>query len=618
MQFYQNNFKKNHQSDYSLFLQRLTWAYLVIVLLALILMARLFELQVIDHQKYTTLSNKNQLNTIPIEPTRGVIYDRNGLILAENVPAYNLELIPDKIHSIPTAIVSLQKLIPSIQPEDIQAFYKLKKQRHSFDSIALKLSLTPEEVAQFSVNQYRFPGVAIRAHLIRHYPLNQLMVHVLGYVGRINSEEWSRLDRVNYSATDFIGKIGIEKHYEALLHGTVGYEQAEINAGGRVVRALSKTPPIPGSDIYLSIDARLQQAADDALGDNRGSVIVLNPSNGDVLAMVSKPSYDPNPFVQGIHQKAFDVLRLSSDQPLYNRAIRGQYPPGSTVKPFMALAGLDENIVDLHYKIFDPGWFKLPNSTHHYRDWKKGGHGWVDLQHAIAYSCDTYFFNLGNLMGINRMSQFLNRVGFGKKTGIDVDEELPGLVPTPDWKHSRKGVSWYPGDTVITAIGQGYLLATPMQLATGVAAISQHGTRFKPHLLLRYKTDKKITSFLPEQSQPVVLHYPTTWDAIIQGMQMVFTVPHGTGSTFGHIPYSIAGKTGTAQVFTVKQSDDPHNEHLPKSLRDHALFIAFAPVENPQIAIAVLVENNGEHFAPKVARQVMDAWLLNYNKISAT
>lgn len=608
-----------------IFTQRLLFIYFFIIALAFILIGRLFYLQEFEYQKYTTLSEKNQLNTIPIEPTRGVIYDRNGVLLAENIPIYSLEIIPDKVYSLPKTIEKLTQLLPSISAEDIQAFYKLKRQRHAFDSVPLKLTLTPEEVATFSVNQYRFSGVAIQAHLIRHYPHGKTMAHVLGYVGRINQEEWNKVDRVNYSATNFIGKIGLEKYYEAILHGTVGYQQIEANANGRVVRTLSQTPPIPGQTLYLSIDIRLQKAAEEALGDHRGAVIAINPNNGEVLAMASMPSYNPNFFVQGISQKKFGALMKNPNQPLYNRAIRGQYPLASTIKPYLALAALDAGIVTPTYRIFDPGWFQLPNSTHRYRDWRKGGHGWMNVSDAIMVSCDTYFYNLGYLLGIERIDNFIQRFGYGERTGIDMGEELPGLIPTPAWKRRAKGLPWYPGDTVISSIGQGYMLTTPLQLANAIATMSQRGKHFVPRLLLEHSISpfikggalkikkeggRKLVAPSPTELPPVILKDTAAWDIVINAMQKVVKSSSGTGIAFRDAPYSVAAKTGTAQVYTVKQSENTHNMNLPVHLRDHSLLIAFAPVENPQIALAVVVENSNNHDGPKVARKVMDAYLL--------
>jgi penicillin-binding protein 2 len=606
--------RQGEQKVRKIFIHRLIFIHIFVLVLMLVLVGRLFYLQGFEYKKYTTLSDKNQVNTIPIEPTRGVIYDRNGVILAENVPIYSLEIIPDKITSVTNTITALTKLIPSITPEDIQAFYKLKKQRHSFDSVPLKLSLTAEEVAIFSVNQYCFTGVSVQAHLIRHYPHGKDMAHVLGYVGRINQEEWSRIDKINYSATNFIGKIGIEKHYEDILHGTVGYEQVETNANGRVVRTLSRVHPIPGQDLHLSIDLRLQKAAEEALGKNIGIVIAIDPNNGEVLAMVSKPSYNPNLFVQGINQKDFSKLMKNPKQPLYNRAIRGQYPLASTVKPYLGLAALDQHVVTPDYKVFDPGWFRLPNSTHRYRDWRKGGHGWVNVSRAIMVSCDVYFYTVGYLLGIQRISTFLKRFGYGEKTGIDMNEELPGLIPTPEWKRRVKGVSWYPGDTVSSSIGQGYMLTTPLQLAHAVAGMSQKGIRYQPHLLREYKVPgEKWKKTTPNALPPVVLNDSKSWDVVIDAMQMVIKGAQGTGVAFRNAPYSIAGKTGTAQVFTVKQTEDTHNDHLPYYLRDHSLFIAFAPVDHPQIVLAVVVEHS--HDAAKVARQVMDAYLLQFSTV---
>lgn len=599
---------KNNYAERQLFNARLFFVVLMVSVLFLLLLGRLAQLQILEQQWYKTLSKKNQLNFIPIAPTRGVIYDRNGVLLAENIPVYNLEITPERVNNIDQTIQDLRKLLPSINDDDVEAFFRQSKQYRSFEGIPLKLKLSPQEVAIFEVNRFRFPGVSVKAGLMRNYPLGPSLAHVLGFVGRINQRELGSLDKSNYSATNFIGKVGIEKFYEPQLHGRVGYEQVEADASGRIIRSIQKQEPIPGQKLYLSIDSHLVVAAEKALENLRGAVVAIDPNNGEILAMVSTPSYDPNLFVRGISQKDYNQLSQSKDQPLYNRAIRGQYPLASTIKPFLGLAALNENVVSSNYKIYDPGWYKLPNNNHLYRDWKKIGHGWINLERAIVVSCDTYFYHLANLMGMKKIVNILNRFGFGSETDIDMGEELSGLIPTPAWKKAYKGQSWYTGDTLISGIGQGYMLTTPLQLAQATAILSMHGKAFTPHLLLRSMDAKgpiKITK--PEVSAKVVLGNEEIWYKVIKAMRLVIESKEGTGFRFGrHPPYSVAAKTGTAQVFSAKQHEHLDDKNLPVYLRDHSLFIAFAPVEKPKIAIAVITENSNQ--STVIARKVMDAY----------
>ena len=603
---------KDNRSEKQFFMQRLLIVSLGILGLFIVLAARLMYLQLFEHAKYTTLSQKNQMNVIGIPPTRGVIYDRKGVLLAENIPAYSLELSPDRIPDLTKTLSALQKIIPSIRKEDIKNFYKFKNTERPFEPVSLKLRLTSQEVARFSENQYHFSGVNVTARLIRHYPEGQATAHLLGYVARINQQELETVDHTHYNPSDFIGKIGLEKYYEKELHGLQGYKQVETDASGRIVRTLSQTPPIAGDTLYLTIDAALQKLAIQALGKNRGAVVVMNPTNGEVLALVSHPAYDPNAFVQGISSKKYLKLLNGRGHPLYNRAIRGLYPLASTVKPFIALAALSGNIVNLHYKIYDPGWYKLPISSHRYRDWKKGGHGWVNITRAITVSCDTYFFNLANLMGIKKISEVLKNFGFGAVTGIEFKEELPGLVPTSDWKRGAKGESWYPGDTIITGIGQGFLLATPVQLAQAVSSIAMHGIRYRPQVLLQYKTPagKMILNTPTPKRSPLTEFDPKAWEEVREAMQNVITSPEGSAASrfnWGrHLSYSIAGKTGTAQVFTIKTETPIKDAALPEHLRDHTWFMAFAPALDPEIALAVIVENS--HDAVLVARIVLEGY----------
>lgn len=593
------------------FRRRLWFLGIGILSLIFALVIRLAYLQIYQHNLYTTLAQKNQLAIVSITPSRGLIFDRNGILLAENVPVTSLELIPDKIDDLDQTLAELRKII-TIDNEDVEEFKKLVYQRRSFDSIPLKVKLTGEEEAAFYINQYRFPGVTVQAHLIRHYLFGKELSPVLGYVARINQQELSQADPSNYRPTDYVGKIGIEKHYESVLHGKAGYERVEIDASGRAVRTLQRVAPEPGHNLYLTIDSKLQQVALEALGASRGAVVAIEPATGQVLTLVSNPSYDSNVFVKGISAKNFKVLRDSPDQPLYNRALRGQYPPASTVKPFIALQALATGIVEPDDKIYDPGWFSLPNSSHLYRDWKKTGHGWVNLAEAIMESCDTYFFNLAHEMGIVEINEILGKFGFGNKTGVDMGEELNGILPSPAWKKKYRGASWYPGDTVITSIGQGFMVATPLQLASATATLAMQGEGYKPYLLLKSKlVGTEMIKNLPTANNSVKLP-ANIWQTVIKAMQGVIDDPRGTGRIrFGSQPgYTVAAKTGTAQVFSIKQDERIQSQDLlPERLRDHSVFIAFAPVEQPKIALAVIVENST--LAPVVARKVLDFYLLN-------
>src|SRR3990167_2781148 len=461
---------KNPAQEIQLITRRSLVACVVMGILLLSLIFRLGYLQIYKHPLYTTLSKKNWLDLVPLEPTRGLVFDRNGILLAENISVFSLDLTPYQVNNISNTIAELKKII-LLTDTDILQFQKQVKQHRRVDKIPLKLRLTDEEVARFSENQYRFPGLTIQARLMRHYPLGESFSHVLGYVGRINTQELNEIDPINYSASHYIGKTGIEKYYEDELHGNVGYEEVENDASGKSIRILKQVKAIAGKNLYLTIDSRLQTFTEQALKGHRGSVVIIQPASGQVLAMVSEPSYDPNLFVSGISQKDFQALQQADDRPLYNRALRGLYPLASTIKPFISLEGLDSNIITATTTIYDPGWFKLKNSTHLFHDWRPHGHGTVNVSKAIANSCDTYFYYLATKLGIRRIDSILKRFGFGDASGIDMDDELEGLIASPEWKRRVKGVGWYEGDTVISIIGQGYMQTTPLQLAAAVATL---------------------------------------------------------------------------------------------------------------------------------------------------
>ncbi len=611
---------KDHIQEVQLISRRCIIVLTIMIVLVTILVIRLAYLQLANHDLFTTLSQKNWLDLVPIEPTRGLIYDRNGILLAENIPVFSLDVIPYKIDNMPKALAEVAKIIP-LSDDNIAQFQKQLKQHRRFDEVTLKLRLAEDEVARFAENQYYFPGMLVKAHLIRHYPFTNSLSHVLGYVGRINIDELKDIDTINYSATNYIGKLGIEKYYEDELHGTVGYEQVENNASGEALRVLSRIKPLPGKNLHLTIDSKLQTAVEEALSGHRGAIVVIQPATGQILALVSEPTYDPNKFVEGINNKDFQALQHSPDRPLYNRALRGLYPLASTIKPFIALEGLNSGVVSPEYTLFDPGWYQLNNSSRIFHDWRRHGHGVVNISKAIISSCDVYFFDLAHKLGIQRISHILKNFGFGELTGIDIEEELPGVVSSPAWKKRVKGQPWYEGDTLNSAIGQGYMQATPLQLATGVAVIANRGERLVPHLLLSEQLPGNNLESPPVTTLDPVKLNPEDWNIVIKAMQGVITSPAGTGYRFGKIgPYTVAAKTGTAQNYSIKHyniSEDYEDQSkLPEKLRDNSLFIAFAPVEKPQIAIAVMVENDS--IAASVARKILDYYLINPSKVTAS
>ena len=588
---------------------RLNLLVAVLIILSLILILRLAYLQISEFKRYQTLSLKNQMSIIPIAPPRGVILDRNGVLLAENIPVYVLEIIPEHVKNMNATLAKLQEILPSITDDDIDTFNRTRTQNRSFMPIPIKLKLSQEEVAVFAINQYHFQGVSIKARLMRHYPLGEMTAHALGYVARINIDELRKVDPTNYRATNFIGKSGVEKYYEEILHGKVGYQMVETDVSGRTIRVIDKQNPHSGAKLYLSIDARLQEAAYNALKDKRGVVVVINSHNGELLAMVSSPSFDPNIFVGGVSTKDYKILSNAMQRPLFNRAVRGVYPPASTIKPFVGLAGLDKGFVTTTTEIWDPGKYKLPTARHIYRDWKKTGHGVINFKRAITVSCDTYFYQLGNKMGISNIEDMLVKFGLGQLSHVDLHEEANGIVPSVRWKRQVKGVSWYPGDTLISAIGQGFMLATPLQMANATASLSQHGQRFRPHLLTKIvnSDNEKVEHYQPIEEYPIYLKDESNWDVVIEAMHSVLTSNEGTGYRFGrNPPYPVAGKTGTAQVHSGRQYEKTKYEDIPEALRDNSLFIAFTPVDKPDIAIAVVVEN--DVIASTVARKVLDAY----------
>jgi len=580
--------------------------FLVIVLFA-ILLSRLAYLQIETHKKYTALSLNNRVNLSVLPPVRGLIYDNNGVVLAQNNPSYTLELIPEQIDNIEKTLNALSKIIP-INEKDIERFNRKRLRSKRFRSIPLRSRLNESEVALFAVNRHLFPGVEVHARLLRHYPFPEITSHIVGYVGAINEKDLKKIDPVNYRETRFIGKTGIERSYENILHGTVGYQQTENTAQGRSIKLLDKTPPITGQDLTLNLDIKLQRIAYDALGEHTGSVVAIDPTNGAIKVFVSKPGFNSNLFVRGISQKDYSALQQASNKPLFDRTLQGQYPPGSTLKPFLGLAGLEANVISKNQSSSCQGYYQLPNQKHKYRDWKKTGHGATNLHDAIVQSCDVYFYKLAHALEIDNMHDFLEKFGFGSPTGIDLLGEKKGLLPSQQWKKDKYGTSWYPGETLIAGIGQGFNLTTPLQLAHATSILANRGIIHKPSIV--NKIEGQAIQNTSKPTRGISLNKPNNWATIITAMQDVVEGLRGTARRIRSEHYSIAGKTGTAQVFGIKQEEKYDEDTVAQHLKDHALFIAFAPVDKPQLTIAVIVENGGHggSVAAPIARAVFDKY----------
>lgn len=611
---------KDHQRESQLFLGRSIAAGIFVILALSAVVLRLFQLQVVRHEHFTTLSQDNSVKLEPLPPTRGLVYDANGVLLAENYPAFALEIVPEKVQDIPATIERLKRVL-SVSEDDLRRFQRLRRQSRAFDGVPIRVNLTEDEVARFSVVGHLFPGVDVRATLLRRYPLGEETAHVLGYVGRINETELKQISPSEYRGTNFIGKIGVEKSYEDFLHGHVGVQQVEVNARGRVLRVLENQAPSPGYDLHLFLDVALQREAADALGEFNGAVVAIEPGTGGILALVSRPSFDPNLFVEGISPSDYEGLRDSLDKPLFNRALRGQYPPGSTIKPFVALAGLETGAIGYTETKYCPGHYQLPGQSHKYRDWRKWGHGLVDMDKAITESCDVYFYDLAHSLGIDQMGRFLGRFDFGRKTGADLYGELGGVLPSRDWKRDVRGRPWFPGETLITGIGQGAFLVTPLQLAAAVAALANKGRYFQPRVVRTMEAPAAQEAPIPTQpqAQEIPVANKRHWDDVVRSMVHVVESERGTARRIKSPSYTIAGKTGTAQVFSVGQNEEYDERKIDKRKRDHALFIAFAPVEEPKIAVAVVVENGGHggSAAAPIARRVMDRYLMGQTFVDA-
>ena len=606
---------KDYLRESRVFNTRLGWAAALITVLTLLLLARIVYLQVINHGHYATLSQANRVKLQPVPPARGLIFDRNGVVLALNLPAHTLEIVPEEVKDVPALLDQLGQLV-RLTEADRASFYKQLRERPSFENVTLRALLSEGEAARVAVRLPRLQGAELQARLRRHYPLGGLTAHALGYVSRISDQDLERIDKASYRGVQYIGKFGIEAIYEDRLLGRVGFEQVETNAHGRALRTLARTAPIAGRNLHLSLDAEVQAVAAQALGERRGAVVAIEPATGAVLAFVSTPTYDPNAFVNGIDAASYRALLDDPDKPLINRALNGLYAPGSTIKVFFGLAAMEAGeLWDASRPVACTDYYSLPGSSHRFRDWKRGGHGILGLRDAIARSCDVYFYKLAVALGPERLSGFLAPFGFGRPTGIDLPGEASGILPSPAWKRAR-GLPWYPGETVVFGIGQGPIVATSLQLAAAMAVVANRGVRVPPRLLGAVedpRTKERIESTVaPEQT--IKLADTRNWERLVEHLTAVVHSEHGTARRIGRdAPYRIAGKTGTSQVKSIPQGERYDEKTTPERLRDHALFVAFAPVEDPVVAVAVIVENggSGSSAAAPIARKVMDQVIQN-------
>ena len=608
---------RDHTAESVLFIRRALVAFGIIIILTSILMVNLYNLQIVRHEDYQTRSNDNRIKLVPIPPSRGIIYDRNGVPLALNRTIYQLEVIPEKISNLQETFDKLRDVI-ELTDDDIANFQKERKRSRRFTSIPIKTPLNEVQVARFAVNQYNFPGFEVKGYQRRFYPYGSALTHVIGYVAKINDKDVERLDKEgklpNYAASHDIGKLGIERYYEETLHGKTGYEEVEVNSRGRVIRQLHEQPPQAGRDIYLTVDLELQTYIEKLLTTSRAAVVVTDPRNGEILALVSNPSYDPNLFVNGISNTDYQALLNNPDRPLINRTTQGLYPPASTVKPFIAVAALSENVITPTTTIFDPGWWQLPGSEKRYRDWKRWGHGKLNVLKSIVQSADTFFYQVAYDMGIDRLSNWMQKFGFGDYTGIDLSEERAGIMPTREWKQNRYKKPWYQGDTIPVGIGQGYWTATPIQLSKALMILINDGEVKTPHLLYGTKLGNAMVPYEQKEKTQIGDINSGFWELSKQGMYGVANSPNGTGRrSFVGTPYKAAAKSGTAQVFSYETYNA---SKLAEHLRDHKLMIAFAPYENPTVSVAIILENGGAGPAVgDLVRQILDHVLLKDNKI---
>ncbi|WP_447928790.1 penicillin-binding protein 2 [Vreelandella sp. EE27] len=603
---------KNAEQELRIFRVRALLAIVFVMILTGLLTSRLAYLQITQHELYTTRSEKNRVRVEPLPPNRGLIFDRNGVLLAENRPTYNLTLVRERVDDLDETLALLVDLL-ALPEEEIEAFNVRSRQRQRpFQPALLMSDLSENQIARLAVNRHRLPGVEVEAQLLRYYPDAEIMSHALGYVGRINVEELKELDSGRYAGTHFIGKTGVERFYEEELHGEAGFRKVETNARGRVLRELGRTDPVPGQNVTLTLDKGLQTLAHELMDGRRGSIVAIMPGTGEILAMVSTPGFDSNQFVTGIDVASYRALQDDIDLPLFNRAIRGHYPAGSTVKPFLALAGLVTGSITPDTTINDPGYYQLPNDSRRYRNWLRWGHGRVNMERALAVSNNTYFYSLAHDMGIDNIHEQMSNFGFGQRVAHDVQGESTGLLPSRDWKRARFNQPWYPGETLSVGIGQGYWQITPLQLASATATLANRGHWVKPHLA-RTIGGEPLAMPLPNTLEDIQLDNDGWWDRVFSGMEKVLSGSEGTARRTGvGLEYRMGGKSGTAQVFSLGQDQRYNANELEERLRDHALFMAFAPIDDPQIAVSVIVENagGGSTHAAHLARAMTDAWLL--------
>ncbi|MDP2535692.1 penicillin-binding protein 2 [Alteromonas stellipolaris] len=604
---------RDHSAEANLFARRASIAFIIVVMMLGVVLNNLYSLQVEQHDVYQTRSNGNRIKVLPVAPNRGLIYDRNGILLAENRPVFSLEITPEQTNDLDATLDGLTQLM-GITSEERESFNSSLKGQRRFKPIALRTKLSEVDVALFSASKHLYPGVQIEARLARHYPYKEALTHVLGYVARINKKDLQKLVEAgqedNYAATHDIGKLGVEKYHEELLHGSVGYQQVEVNNQGRIIRVLNVDPPVPGKDIVLNIDLSLQLATQQALEGQRGAVIVSDIKTGGILALFSNPSYDPNLFVHGISRKNYAALLNSPDRPLINRATQGQYPPASTIKPHLGLIGLEEGIITEEYTIQDNGRYQLPNVSHTWRDWRKWGHGEVDIAKAIEVSCDIYYYDLAYKLGIDKISEAMYEFGFGDFTGIDLYEESDANMPSRGWKRARFNQPWYIGDTIPVGIGQGFWSTTPIQLSHSVNTLVNRGERIIPQIIRGFMHEDSSVEIIPLKTlRPIEIKNQHNVDIVLNAMHdVVHGKEGGARHTFADAPYQSAGKTGTAQLFSVGQDEKYDAEKIDERLRDNAMYVGFAPFENPEISVTVVLENagGGSKNAAPVAKKIMD------------
>jgi len=600
---------RNYRQERQVTRNRIIASAVFVLLLVSVLLGRLFYLQILQHKIYETKADDNRVLLLSIPPTRGLIYDRNGVVLADNRPIHSLTVVPERIKSVAWLKKQLAGVI-DITPDEWHDFeQKLKEYRRPYQPITLKSQLTDAQWARVAVDLYKLDGVQVEAQLTRYYPYGKAFAHAIGYVGRITEKDLDRVDKQAYQGALFIGKTRVEGYYEHVLFGKPGISKVEVNARGRIMEELGRTPPVPGKSIHLYLDARLQQYAYDLLGNYKGSVVAIDPNTGGILALVSKPGFNPNLFVRGISSKDYAELRNSKELPLFNRALRGGYPPASTIKPYMALAGLQYGYASWTERYFAKGYYQINPGGRKYRDWKRGGHGWINLQRAIIESVDTYFYQLADKMGITPIHDFLSRFGFGKSYLLDLYGASDGILPSKAWKRAKYNQPWYTGDSVNVGIGQGYMVATPMQMATAVSIIAARGHYYYPRMV-KDIGDKPATFDGKGGVHNLILKDQSNWDKIITAMHKVITDPKGTGRRIDGTDYTIAGKTGTGQVFSLQDGQEYEANKLAKRLHDHALFIAFAPIDKPKIAIFAIFENGGSAAKPaELTKKLFDAYI---------